>query len=176
MSTPASIAKHPIHPMLIAFPIGLWIFSFICLLVFWRGGAEAWETAAIYSMGGGIFGALAAAIPGLIDLLDIPPSRARTKGIWHGVINVVALVIFTAAFFLRGGMTTTQFVLLSAVGVLLLFVSGWLGGSMVYVHGVGVEFKGKDERRQRMDQQKDQPGEPASEQQKQTRQREPVEV
>src|SRR5690348_7249457 len=73
MQTPASIARHPIHPMLVPIPIGLWIFSFVCDL-FHAGGAtaEAWTTVAFYTMAGGIIGALLAALPGLIDLLSLP--------------------------------------------------------------------------------------------------------
>ena len=66
MRTPANIAKHPIHPMLIPIPIGLWIFSLVCDLIQAAGSADpAWPTVALYTMGGGIVDALAAAVPGL---------------------------------------------------------------------------------------------------------------
>jgi uncharacterized membrane protein len=65
MKTPASIAGHPIHPMLVALPIGLWIFSLVCDLVFAFGGAsENWRLVAVYTLAGGIIGALLAAVPG----------------------------------------------------------------------------------------------------------------
>ena len=65
MQTPASIARHPIHPMLVPIPIGLWVFSFVCDL-FHAGGAsaQAWTTVAFYTMAGGIIGALLAVLPG----------------------------------------------------------------------------------------------------------------
>ena len=70
MRTPASIGKHPIHPMLGVFPIGLWIFSLACdLISFTVAAPDVWHTVAFYSMVGGLIGALAAAVPGLIDLL-----------------------------------------------------------------------------------------------------------
>ena len=70
MRTPASIFQHPIHPMLIVFPIGLWIFSLACDLIRLAGGSsDAWATVAFYSMVGGLVGALCAAVPGFIDLL-----------------------------------------------------------------------------------------------------------
>jgi hypothetical protein len=70
MRTPASIFKHPIHPMLIVFPIGLWIFSLACDLIRLAGATgEAWSTVAFFSMIGGLIGALCAAVPGFIDLL-----------------------------------------------------------------------------------------------------------
>jgi uncharacterized membrane protein len=70
MGTPASIGKHPVHPMLMVFPIGLWIFS----LIFDAIGLSVatpgvWFTVALYAMVGGLIGALAAAVPGLIDLV-----------------------------------------------------------------------------------------------------------
>jgi uncharacterized membrane protein len=60
MRTPASIVKHPIHPMLIVFPIGLWIFSLICDLIRLAGASpDVWATVAFYSMVGGLIGASA---------------------------------------------------------------------------------------------------------------------
>jgi uncharacterized membrane protein len=68
MRTPASIFNHPVHPMLIVFPIGLWIFSLTCDLIRLAGGSgNAWSTVALFSMVGGLIGALLAAIPGFID-------------------------------------------------------------------------------------------------------------
>jgi uncharacterized membrane protein len=68
MSSPAGIAHHPIHPMLVAFPIGLWVFSFICDLGYLFGGHnDVWASVAFYSLMGGIIGAVAAAVPGRID-------------------------------------------------------------------------------------------------------------
>src|SRR5439155_1300719 len=62
MRTPANIARHPIHPMLVAIPIGLWIFSLICDLVYrFGGGNPNWQVVAWYTLVGGILGALVAA-------------------------------------------------------------------------------------------------------------------
>jgi uncharacterized membrane protein len=59
--------------MLVPLAIGLWIFSLVCDLIHLRAGADAvWATVAFYTMGGGIVGALLAAVPGLIDLLSLP--------------------------------------------------------------------------------------------------------
>ena len=58
MSTPASIARHPIHPILVAFPIGLWVFSVVADLIYQLGwGRATWSDVAFYSIGGGIVGA-----------------------------------------------------------------------------------------------------------------------
>ncbi|WP_354683017.1 DUF2231 domain-containing protein [Cupriavidus necator] len=139
MRTPASIAKHPIHPMLITIPIGLWVFSFACDLIRYFGGTSPdWAVVAFYSMVGGIVGALLAALPGLIDLISLPSGIKRIALIHMGInLTVVALYVINAWLRIREGGAMP--VLLSAVAIGLLVISGWLGGKMVHVHGVGVE-------------------------------------
>jgi uncharacterized membrane protein len=139
MRTPASIAKHPIHPMLITIPIGLWIFSFVCDLVFVLGnGGENWRIVAFYTMAGGIVGALLAAIPGFIDLVSLPPGVKRIALV-HMSINLGIVVLYVINLWLRtrtAESTAPQW--LSVIAIALLAVSGWLGGRMVHVHGVAV--------------------------------------
>jgi uncharacterized membrane protein len=148
MRTPASIFKHPIHPMLIVFPIGLWIFSLACDLIRLAGvSGDAWSTVALFSMVGGLVGALCAAVPGFIDLLfykgGAPP--VKTIALSHMAINLTAVVLYAINIWLRAsgptnlGTSLSAPVVLSIIGVVLLFVSGWLGGQMVHVYGVGVE-------------------------------------
>ncbi len=141
MASPASIVKHPIHPMLVAFPIGLLVFSLICDLIQLIGwGGAVWADVAFYTMAGGIVGALLAAVPGMIDLLSLS-GRPKTIGIWHMRINLLVVVIFATDFWLRttGVAMSNTPILLSVIGVALLGISGWLGGQMVYVHAVAVE-------------------------------------
>ena len=70
MRTPANVAGHPIHPMLVTLPIGLWVFSFVCDLLFIFGSRAAeWNIVALYTMGGGIVGAIVAATLGAVVLL-----------------------------------------------------------------------------------------------------------
>jgi uncharacterized membrane protein len=142
MASPASIARHPIHPILVAFPIGLWIFSLVCDLVFLLGwGGSVWKEVAFYTIGGGIAGALLAAVPGLIDLLSLSDPRVKRIGIWHMAINLAAVGVFAINFWLRSQAPpeSNAPVALSVLGVVLIGISGWLGGEMVYVHGVAVE-------------------------------------
>ena len=140
MQTPASIARHPIHPMLVPIPIGLWIFSFVCDL-FHAGGAsaEAWTTVAFYTMAGGIIGALLAALPGLIDLLSLPEGP-RSTAIKHMALNltIVALYVINFAMRWREPANPGGLVWLSLISLVLLVISGWLGGKMVYEYGVAV--------------------------------------
>ena len=142
MRTPASIARHPIHPMLVPIPIGLWIFSLVCDL-FHAGGSTnpAWTTVAFYCMGGGIVGALAAALPGLIDLLSLPAGPRKTA-VMHMTINLTVVALYVINFWMR--MQTPgspgKLVWLSLISVGLLAISGWLGGKMVYEHGIAVDL------------------------------------
>ena len=65
--TTAHIAGHPIHPMLIPFPIAFLVATFVCDLVFWRTGNSGWSTAALYLLGAAILMAALAAVAGLMD-------------------------------------------------------------------------------------------------------------
>jgi uncharacterized membrane protein len=142
MRTPASIAGHPIHPMLVPIAIGCFIFSFasdlICLAT---GDNQLWNTLAYYTMIGGILGALAAAVPGLVDLLSLPPGYTKSVAIKHMSINLTVVVIYVINAWMRHGNPSSLKVamILSLVTILMLLVSGWLGGKMVYEAGVGVD-------------------------------------
>ncbi|MDQ6733089.1 MAG: DUF2231 domain-containing protein [Nitrospirota bacterium] len=142
MASPASIQKHPIHPMLIPFPIALWIFSLVCDLIYAMGwGTIIWNDMAFYTMVGGMLGALAAAIPGYIDYRSLIDPQATKIGRWHMLINLSIVVLFAINLSIRmwsepGAVLP---ILLSFIGIAMLGVSGWLGGELVYVHGVAVE-------------------------------------
>jgi uncharacterized membrane protein len=139
MSTPASIKSHPIHAMLVPLPIGLWIFALVADVVTRSGGAPGWRTAAFYAIGVGVIGALLAAIPGLVDLVSLRPGPSRRIGIWHMSINLLAVAVFAINFLLRSKtFDHSGHLLLTALGVVLIGISGWLCGEMVYVGGVGV--------------------------------------
>jgi uncharacterized membrane protein len=141
MRTPANIARHPIHPMLVPIPIGLWIFSLVCDLVYVSEKfAGVWPTVALYTMIGGIVGALLAAVPGLIDLLSLP-AEPRRIAILHMVINLTVVVLYVVNVWLRLSAPEDLKgpIWLSVVAIGLLMISGWLGGKMVYEYGVAVD-------------------------------------
>jgi uncharacterized membrane protein len=147
MASPASLGGHPVHPMLIPFPIALWVFSLVADVIYlWRGNLVWRDWIAFYTLLGGIIGAAAAAVPGIVDWLSITDGEVKKLANWHARLNVVALLVFAASFYLRtaGGAALvsgsyTIPVLLSVLGVILITISGWLGGEMVYRHGVAVE-------------------------------------
>ena len=141
MSSPASIAKHPIHPMLVAFPFGLWVFALVCDIVQLAGGGPAWGTVALYSIGGGIVGALLAAVPGFIDYLSIDEAEMKRIATYHLLLGLGSVVIFALNFWSRFRVDEGSSIplLLSVLGVIVVSIGGWLGGKMVYVKGMAVE-------------------------------------
>ena len=134
----ASIAGHPIHPMLVTLPIGLWIFSLVCDVVFTSTGDTQWQTTAYLTLGGGLVGALLAAIPGLIDLLALREGVERRTGVSHMVLNLAIVAVQAINFWLRSQPDHNVNVALgmSVVAVVALVFSGWLGGHLVHVLGV----------------------------------------
>lgn len=126
--------------MLIPLPIGLWIFSLICDVVVLTTGDELWRVMAQYTMAAGIIGALIAALPGFVDLFTLHESPEKKIGIWHMGTNLGIVIIYTIDFMWRQASPGQpgQFAL-SILAIILLTVSGWLGGEMVYVYGTAVD-------------------------------------
>jgi uncharacterized membrane protein len=137
-----SIARHPVHPMLVPFPIGLWVFSLVADIIFLMGwGRPVWNDVAFYSMVAGTIGALLAAPFGLLDLFSLRAPGTRRIGLMHMGLNLIIVALFAVDIWLRMRSVTGAGapVTISAIAILLLLGSGWLGGEMVYVHGAGVE-------------------------------------
>jgi uncharacterized membrane protein len=151
MSTPASIARHPIHPMLVVFPIGLFVAAFVFDVLAAATGNGVWRTVAFYDIAAGIVGGLLAAVPGFVDYFSLGGSARRTAT-WHMVLNLGLVGLFAVNWLLRTS-TGARWIppgsniplILTACGVVILGVSGWLGGHLVYVQGVGVERPPRDE-------------------------------
>jgi uncharacterized membrane protein len=134
------IAKHPLHPILVVVPLGLWIAALAFDVVEGVTANPMWRTLAFWNIVGGIIGALAAAIPGFLDYLGLR-GRPRRLGTWHMLLNLGAVALFAANAVVRTRVGAESWwpLTLSAVGVAAVLVSGWLGGEMVYVERVGVE-------------------------------------
>jgi uncharacterized membrane protein len=141
--TTAQIAGHPIHPMLIPFPIAFLVSTFVCDLIFWRTGNSAWSTAALYLLGAALVMAALAAIAGLMDFFGDERIRDMSSA-WHHMIgNVVAVLLSVLNWYWRyagGDAAVLPWGLaISALVVLILLYTGWQGWGMVYSGRVGVE-------------------------------------
>jgi uncharacterized membrane protein len=152
MASPASIGGHPVHPMIIPFPIALWVFSLVADVIFlWRDHRVWKEYIAFYALLAGTIAAAVAAVPGLIDWLSLTDKTVVKIANWHARLNVIALLVFAGSLYLRtasgSGLVSNSYTIalaLSVFGVVLISISGWLGGEMVFKHGVAVAAQSAD--------------------------------
>lgn len=143
MQAKARLLGHPIHQMLIVFPLGLLGTSLFFDILHVVTGGEHWAPVSYYMIAAGIVSGLLAAVFGLIDWLAIPGgTRAKRIGLLHGGGNVVVVLLFVLSWLLRRDAPTAPEgleIALSGAGVLLSLVTGWLGGELVDRLGVGVD-------------------------------------
>lgn len=143
MESRAKVAGHPVHPMLIVFPLGLLATAVVFDVIYLVSNTARWTEMAFYMIGAGILGGVAAAIPGWIDWLAIPAgTRARRIGLVHGVGNMVVLGLFILSWLLRRDQIAappTEAIVAALAGAGLSVVTGWLGGELVDRLGVGVD-------------------------------------
>ena len=144
MESRVKLLGHPIHPMLVVFPLGLLTAAAMFDLIYRLTGVEALAVTAFYVMLAGIAGGLLAAVFGFLDYRAIPPStRARRIGRFHGFGNVVMLGFFGLSAWLRwfGEAADPPFIasVFAYLGAGLGMVTGWLGGELVDRLGVGVD-------------------------------------
>jgi uncharacterized membrane protein len=143
MHARARLFGHPIHQMLIVFPLGLLATAVIFDVIALVTGNTRWAEIAYWLIAAGIIGGLAAAPFGFIDWLGVPGgTRARRIGLLHGGGNLVVVLLFAGSWLLRRDnpmVPETLALVLSFVGVGLALVTGWLGGELVDRLGVGVD-------------------------------------
>ncbi len=144
MESRVKLFGHPVHPMLIVFPAGLFSAAVIFDILYLIFGNPNLPTVSFYMIATGVVGGLLAAIFGFIDWLGLPSnSRARQIGGMHGLGNFVIVVLFAVSWLLRSG--NANFVpnglalTLSFAGIVLALVTLWIGGELVYRLGVGVD-------------------------------------
>ena len=144
MESRVKLFGHPVHPMLIVLPAGLFTAAVIMDILYLIFGNPVLATVSFYMIIIGVVGGLLAAVFGFIDWSALPNnSRARNIGLWHGLGNFVIVVLFALSWFMRRG--SPNFVpsglalILSFSGILLALVTLWIGGELVYRLGVAVD-------------------------------------
>jgi uncharacterized membrane protein len=139
----AQIAGHPIHPMLIPFPVAFFVATFACDLGFWQSGNPAFAVATLWLLGAGLVMAALAAVMGLIDFLGEPRIRGLREAWLHAGGNVAVVLVEFFNFYIRypnpWSVIYPYGLLLSFLAVLILLLTGWMGWEMVYRHRVGVK-------------------------------------
>ncbi len=144
MESRAKLFGHPIHPMLIVVPLGLFISAGILDAIYLWTGNTALGTVGFWNIGVGILGGLLAAVFGLIDWLAIPSgTRAKRIGLMHAGTNVLVIAILAFVWLDRyvtvDHLPSSQNVMIEAAALGFLMVAGWLGGELVDRLGVGVD-------------------------------------
>ena len=154
MYAKVKVAGHPLHPMLVGFPVTLYTVTFVCFAAVALGADPFWFRVAVYANVAGVVMAALAALPGFIDwAVGVPTgSPAKATGLWHMLANVTALVVFTINAFLHWGQRNAPdpraelASVLAAIGVFLTLVAGYLGWKMVQTHHVGIDLTPEQER------------------------------
>ena len=138
----ASIMGHPLHPMLVAFPIGFLVGALLSDIGYASSQNSFWAEATRWLLLAGLITGALAAVLGLIDFLTIPYVRSRTAAWVHFLGNAVALVLSLVNLLSRPGDEQAGVpdggLLLSLIVVLILLVTGWLGGELSYRYRIGV--------------------------------------
>lgn len=145
------IAGHPLHPMLVPLPIGFLIGAFLTDLAYWLTGWASFAYFSTWLLAAGIATALLAALGGFIDFAGEPRIRQIRKAWYHMFGNLLAVVLSVINFLvhMRDGAAAVlpEGIVLSGVVALLLLFNGWMGGELVFRHGVGVHDRHEGEPR-----------------------------
>jgi uncharacterized membrane protein len=152
MRSRAHIKTHPLHPILVAFPIAFFTGTPVFDILAFAGNDEYFAHIAYYLLISGIAMALIAAVPGAIDFLyTVPPaSSAKKRAGRHAVLNLCMVALFGASLIYRTGIESQApglIITLDGAGFILMNVAGWLGGTLVHRNQIGVDpryaFAGK---------------------------------
>jgi uncharacterized membrane protein len=144
MESKVKLLGHPIHPMLIVIPLGLFIAAVVFDALYLWHGNPAFAVVGYWNVAGGIIGGLLAAVFGLVDWLAIPSgTRAKRIGLLHGAGNVIVVALFALALWIRSSgadaTPTMNVFLIEVLALVLGSVAGWLGGELVDRLAVGVD-------------------------------------
>jgi uncharacterized membrane protein len=138
----AAIAGHPIHPMLVPFPIACFVGTLLTDIAYWRTAEIMWADFSAWLVTVGVVMGWLAGIAGLVDFLGNRLVRAQPPAWPHVIGNIVVLVLATVNMLVHTRDAWTSIVptglILSTIIVLILLFTGWMGWSMVYRHHIGV--------------------------------------
>ncbi|HEX4013937.1 MAG TPA: DUF2231 domain-containing protein [Candidatus Cybelea sp.] len=139
MQGKATIAGHPVHPILVTFPIGCFVAAIVADIISIWAGPVFWSPMATWLILFGVLGSLVAGLFGFIDYLTAPMSpKAKNVAAWHMTLNVALIVIFGWACAVRfHDHTAVGGYVLTVLGILILGVAGYLGGDVAHRHLVG---------------------------------------
>jgi uncharacterized membrane protein len=143
----AAVWQHPIHPMLIPFPVAFLVGALATDLAFNATDDLFWARASLWLVGAGLVTGVLAAIFGAIDFWTIERARAHTAGWIHFIGNAVALLLALISLWIRwddpAAAVMPWGLVLSVIIAILLAVTGWYGGELSYRHKIGVVGHGE---------------------------------
>jgi uncharacterized membrane protein/nitrite reductase/ring-hydroxylating ferredoxin subunit len=145
MRSKLHLKGHPIHPILVAFPIAFFIGALVFdALGYLQHNTKLWQTGSYLGLAG-VIAALVAAVPGIVDYFGVvpPASSAKKRAAKHGVLNIVLVVLFALVWLYRQNEAAAPLVILGAevLGVVMLGISGWLGGTLVHRNQIGIDHR-----------------------------------
>jgi uncharacterized membrane protein len=136
---------HPLHPMLITFPIALLIGVLVCDSVFWWTADPFWARMAFWMIVGGLAGGGLAALSGMADFMLVRPIREHVASWSHFILAIMAMSIAATNLMLRwedeAAAVLPWGIMVSALNVVMLSFAGWLGGNLVFRHLIGTGGK-----------------------------------
>jgi uncharacterized membrane protein len=136
-----SLYTHPLHPMMVNFPIAYLLGALGSDLAFWWTADPFWARASLWLIGAGLAIGVAAALAGALDFLLVKEIRRFTASWSHFLMGVVLLGIAAANWWMRladaEGSVLPWGVFLSTVSAAAVTVTGWLGAKLVFDHNVG---------------------------------------
>jgi uncharacterized membrane protein len=146
MYSKVKIAGHPVHPMLVAYPVAFYTATVVCYIVYSNNHDVFWFKVGYVANAAGLIMAVLAALTGFIDWLNIPSNvRAKKVGLYHMICNVIALLLFGICFLQQKNKWMDPqpelgaAIILSVLGFAVTLIAGFLGWALVQKHHVGVD-------------------------------------
>ena len=153
MFSKIKIAGHPLHAMLVPFPVAFYTATLVCFIIYYCNLDVFWFKVAVKANYAGVATALLAALPGFIDWLNIPKIRkAKKTGLAHMLCNVTALLLFSVNIYLQSGKSNETApdaiiaIIVTALGFILTLIAGFLGWALVQKHHIGVSLTPEQEK------------------------------